>query len=61
MAKLSKEIRDYFSKLGKMGSKESKSAGAKKLAESMTPAQRKARAVKASKAALKARKAKAKK
>jgi hypothetical protein len=47
MAKLSDEVRAYFSDLG--------TRGGKRAAAAMTPAQRKARATKASKAAALAR------
>jgi hypothetical protein len=47
MAKLSDEVRAYFSDLG--------TRGGKRAAATMTPAQRKARATKASKAAAAAR------
>jgi hypothetical protein len=59
--RLPPEVLEYFRKQGAKGGKLGGSAGGKRAAASMTPAQRKARATKASQAAVIARKAKARK
>jgi len=57
--RLPPEVREFFRKQGARGGRIGGSLGGKKTAASMTPAERIARAKKASAAAVKARKAKA--
>jgi hypothetical protein len=56
--KLPPEVLEYFRKQGAIGGKLGGSKGGRKAAEGMTPEERVARATKASKAAVRARKKK---